>query len=432
MQELANERQAVLTALRDYRLYGWIWENDAGARPEPIRSTYLKEVEACDIYLGLFWLGYGSYTIEEFDHAHALKKPCLIYEKHVRVEERSQELTVFLGRLQQVASPDGLTVCRFVTSEQLASQVQTDVMRLLTTIFRTYRQQPTLHRVWNIPYHRNLYFTGREDMLQVLHDHLIAAKVTALTQSQAISGLGGVGKTQIAVEYAYRHHEEYHSVLWVNAATRDTILTSFLELVASLDLSEKQESDQNKIVAAVKHWLSEHSRWLLIFDNADDLTLVEEFFPTSNAGNILLTTRNQTPGVLADSLTIETMSKDEGTLLVLRRAKLLARDACLEQAKPEDRAYAESIVDAMDGLPLALDQAAAYIEETHCRLDAFLEKYERRRAEILQRRGGTGRDHPLPVATTWSLSFTQVQQLNPVAADLLRICAFLAPDAIPE
>jgi len=126
------------------------------------------------------------------------------------------------------------------------------------------------------------------------------------------------------------------------------------------------------------------------------------------------------------------MHNDEGTLLVLRRAKLLTIDAHLDQAKAEDRAHAEYIVNTMGGLPLALDQAAAYIEETQCSLATFLEKYGRRHAEILQRRGGTGRDHSLPVATTWSLSFTQVQQLNPVAADLLRACAFLAPEAIPE
>ena len=79
MQELADERRAVHTALAAFRMSGWIWEDHAGARPEPIRSTYLQEVEACDIYLGLFWLGYGSYTIEEFEHARAHHKPCLIY-----------------------------------------------------------------------------------------------------------------------------------------------------------------------------------------------------------------------------------------------------------------------------------------------------------------------------------------------------------------
>src|SRR5712691_12724569 len=127
MQELADERLAVQAALKAYEMYGWMWEAHAGARPEPIRSIYLKEVEACDLYLGLFWLGYGQYTIEEYEQARKLHKPCLIYEKSVNVEQRSPDLAAFLDRLQQVDSPDGLTVCRFETPEQLATQVQTDV-----------------------------------------------------------------------------------------------------------------------------------------------------------------------------------------------------------------------------------------------------------------------------------------------------------------
>src|SRR5712691_435254 len=102
MQELADERRAVQAALDAYRMSGWIWEGDAGARPEPIRSTYLKEVEACDLYLGLFWLGYGPYTIEEFEQARTQKKPCLIYEKHVEIEKRDPQLQAFLDSLQQV------------------------------------------------------------------------------------------------------------------------------------------------------------------------------------------------------------------------------------------------------------------------------------------------------------------------------------------
>src|ERR1700694_267416 len=85
-----------------------------------------------------------------------------------------------------------------------------------------------------------------------------------------------------------------------------------------------------------------------------------------------------------------------------------------------------------DGLPLALDQAGAYIEETPSTLDAYLKAYQRRQTELLQERGKERQYHPTPVATTWSLNFEQVEQLNPAAADLLRFLAFLAPDAIPE
>jgi tetratricopeptide (TPR) repeat protein len=119
-------------------------------------------------------------------------------------------------------------------------------------------------------------------------------------------------------------------------------------------------------------------------------------------------------------------------LLLLRRAKVLTKEAPLAEASEIDRAAAKSIVKSMDGLPLALDQAGAYIEETQCSVSAYLDSYQKRQAELLKRRGGTGKEHPEPVATTWSLSFEQVERHNQMAVDLLCVCAFLASDAIPE
>src|SRR6266568_8280339 len=107
-------------------------------------------------------------------------------------------------------------------------------------------------------------------------------------------------------------------------------------------------------------------------------------------------------------------------------------DAPLSEASSAQQATAAAIVKAMDGLPLALDQAGAYIEETPSTLDTYLKAYQRRQTELLQERGREQKYHPNPVATTWSLNFEQVKRLNPTAADLLRFLAFLAPDAIPE
>jgi hypothetical protein len=142
MAELVTERQVAQTALAHYRMYGWLWEKDAGARPESIRQTYLKEVESCDLYIGLFWLGYGPYTIEEFEHARLHHKPCLIYEKHVQIDQRDPQLQTFLNRIGQVDNPEGLTICRFKTAEELAECVQQDVTGLLTRSFQEKQKQP--------------------------------------------------------------------------------------------------------------------------------------------------------------------------------------------------------------------------------------------------------------------------------------------------
>jgi len=282
--------------------------------------------------------------------------------------------------------------------------------------------------VWNIPYLRNPLFTGREDQLSQLHENLTENKTTSLTQ--ALSGLGGIGKTQTAIEYAYRYREEYHYVLWINAATHDTIITSVLELAAYLHLPQHQ--NQNQIVADVKAWFAVHGAWLLIFDNVEDLTLVEAFLPSGGKGHLLLTTRAQPPGTLGNAITVERMDMQEGMLLLLRRAGVLRQHMMLEQASAADRAAADAIVQEMGGLPLALDQAGAYIEETRCSVASYLELYRARPSRLLQRRGGSGTQHSEPVATTWSLSFERVESLDPLAADLLRVCAFLAPDALPE
>ena len=140
-------------------------------------------------------------------------------------------------------------------------------------------------------------------------------------------------------------------------------------------------------VQAVKQWLEQHDHWLLIVDNADDLALAEEFLPTGGTGHILLTTRAQALGTLAEGINVEKMDTEEGMLLLLRRAKVLAREAPLAQASETDRAAAESIVKAMDGLPLALDQAGAYIEETQCSVSAYLVSYRQRQAELLKTAG---------------------------------------------
>jgi tetratricopeptide (TPR) repeat protein len=433
MQELADERRAVQAALAEYLMHGWIWENDAGARPEPVRSAYLDEVEACDIYLGFFWLGYGPYTIEEFEHARKLQKPCLLYEKHVSIEQRSPELATFLERIQRVDNPEGLTIYRFENPNQLAAQVQSDVIRLLTTRFRESRQQSSSH-LWNVPYRRNPLFTGREDILKPLHDRLATTKTAALTQPQAISGLGGVGKTQTAIEYAYRYQNEYPIVLWVRADTRDTLITDFINIADLLHLPERNEQDQQTTITAVKRWLLNHTGWLLIMDNVEDLDLVYNFMPTgSNTnGHILLTTRAHATGRIASSFRIEKMTLEEGTLLLLRRARILAPDALLDQAREADRMRAKTIAVELDGLPLALDQAGAYIEETGCDLSNYLELYRMQRFALLNERGSFASDHPESVATTFSLAFQKVQENNSSAAELLRLCTFLHPDVIPE
>jgi tetratricopeptide (TPR) repeat protein len=278
--------------------------------------------------------------------------------------------------------------------------------------------------VFNLPFPRNPFFTGREDQLEAIH--------LALTSRgrAGLSGLGGIGKTQTALEYAYRHQSEYDHVFWIRAEQETELITGYVALAKALQIPGHQQDDQQAVVALMKQWLATHDGWLLVLDNADDLRQLRPYLPTTN-GHILLTTRAQALGDLAAKVEVTRMDADEGALLLLRRTKLIADDADLAAASANDQALARTLTTEVDGLPLALDQAGAYIEEQVLSLDEYLELFRAEKAELLQERGQLDPDHP-SVTVTFTLAFEKVAAASATAADLVRACAFLAPDAIPE
>ncbi len=289
-----------------------------------------------------------------------------------------------------------------------------------------------LPKIWNIPYPRNPFFLGRDRIIAHLRHLLQAGQATALSHPQAVSGLGGIGKTQIALEYAYRYHQDYQAVLWASAESAESLVSSFVALASLLRLPEQEAKEQKITVQAVKHWLQTHNGWLLVLDNADDLKILSAFLPSRLGGHVLLTTRATATGQLAHRLEIETLAPEQGVLFLLRRSGLLPPDAPLEQASQEERTLTRESVEELGGLPLALDQAGAYLEETGTSLEAYWQLYQRYRTELLRERRGVGSAHPLPVATTWLLSFQRVEERNSAAVDLLRLLAWLSPDAIAE
>ncbi len=285
---------------------------------------------------------------------------------------------------------------------------------------------------WNVPYKRNPFFTGREEVLDQLYETFKEEKRKTAKLPQALSGLGGVGKTQTAVEYAYRYRYEYEAVLWARAESADTLASDFLSIAEILNLTEENVKDQRQIIDALKDWLNQNTHWLLILDNVEDLEMISNFLPTENKGHILLTTQIQAMSGWAQRVPIGTMEQQEGALLLLRRANIIAPNALLDEVSDVDITQAEEISQSLGGLPLGLDQAGAYIEETSLDLPGYLELFQSQQRELLQRRGKQAAGHPEPVITTWSLSFAKVKQANTGAADLLRLCAYFYPDAIPE
>lgn len=291
---------------------------------------------------------------------------------------------------------------------------------------------------WSVPFPRNPFFTGREEVLEALHDQLGLDQAVALTQSSALHGLGGVGKTQIALEYAYRHALEYSAVFWIEAEQVETVRASFLRLAKLLQVPEYQQADQQQAITAVQRWLTKQSQWLLIWDNLEAMELLPHFLPSARQGAVLITTRHQALGTLAYGLELSPMEQTEGITFLLQRAKIPNAGASgvslhpLQVRSPTEYAAAEDLVATLGGLPLALDQAGAYIEETGCTISGYLHQYEGQQRYFLERRGAFSTDHPQPVLSTLRLACQQVAQDAPLALELARCCAFLYPDAIPE
>ncbi len=316
--------------------------------------------------------------------------------------------------------------------EQLCHIFQQHADALFRTEEHTPVQLEECSLIWNVPYQRNPFFTGREHILSSLHTMLSTESRAAVTLIQAISGMGGIGKTQTVAEYAHRYRDDYYAVLWARADTREILSADVASIADLLHLPEVDGRDLPRIGAAVKRWLSNHTHWLLILDNVEDFTVLQEVIPSDRRGSLLLTTRAQAVSALACHIDLKQMEPEEGAMFLLRRAKLLAPEARLAEAPEVLRTSALRIAQAMDGFPLALDQAGAYIEETGCSLSDYLDRYEHRRALMLDLRGGASIDHPQSVRATFTLSFEKVQCANPAAADLLRFCTCLHPDAIPE
>jgi hypothetical protein len=225
--------------------------------------------------------------------------------------------------------------------------------------------------IFNLPIKRNLFFTGREESLEDIRESLESGHETALTQ--AVSGLGGIGKTQIAVEYAYRSRGFYKAILWIEAESEASLNKSVLEICDLIGL-EKDSKDLNLRKKAVQNWLVENSNFLLILDNIEKMELYDEFVPAGAKGHALITTRLQTTGNVQkiDAREME----EEGVLFLLRRSGVIAKEQTVKNAPKVVLTAAQKINEMFGGLPVALEQAGAYIQETGTSLPIYLKLFE--------------------------------------------------------
>jgi len=269
-----------------------------------------------------------------------------------------------------------------------------------------------LPSIWNVPHNRNPNFTGRQGLLDDLRESVTSGRPAALTQ--AISGMGGVGKTQLAVEYAYRYRDDYAAVLWLPSEAPAALAAAYADLARRLNLPEREAGDQNEAVKAVKDWLGRNGSWLLVFDNAPDAESIRSYLPQGATGQVIITSQDPNWGGTADVLQVRQFQREESV------------DFLVEYTKETDRKRAGQLADLMGNLPLALEQARAYMAETGISMNQYIELFQTRHGEMLGQ-GTDSQDYQHTVATTWELA---LEQLSPEAAGLLNLFSFMAPDRI--
>jgi tetratricopeptide (TPR) repeat protein len=269
-------------------------------------------------------------------------------------------------------------------------------------------------------------FTGRQDELGRLSELLSADDSGPVV----LQGLGGVGKTQLAVEYVHAHRDRF-DVIWMvradalsSAGGASVMDQDYAQLASALRLPEADESDLGILIAAVRRWLSSHSRWLLLIDNVDSqagIDAVEELLPSIATGGQMLITSRLTgwpPGYLR--LPLRELDADAASQLLLAATG------------SGDAATARAVAIDLGGLPLAVTQAAGYLSATGASLVRYRQLFQQRGLELLSSTSGMPSQHERTVTATWTVSITNIREQNPGAAALLDLLAYLAPDAIPR
>ncbi|MFG1607573.1 FxSxx-COOH system tetratricopeptide repeat protein [Actinoplanes sp. NPDC049265] len=300
---------------------------------------------------------------------------------------------------------------------RLDSDASTELGDEMPPVAETRRSHDRLPQVWGDIPQRNQEFTGREDLLARLHDELVEVRETAVLP-EAIHGMGGVGKSQLAIEYVHRHSREYDLVWWVPAEQQGQILNSLTALAQRLGLDVSPEA--NSAVPAVKEALSTgqtgYENWLLVFDNAEDPAEVRQFFPTGGAGKIIVTSRNPEWGRGARPLEVDVFNRAESTHFLTKRNPDLTDDE------------ADRLAEALGDLPLAIEQASAWHATTGMPAGEYLELLDEKRLELLDQEPPP--DYRVTVRAAWRLSLERLREVNLGALQLLQVCSFFAPEPI--
>jgi Domain of unknown function (DUF4062)/Tetratricopeptide repeat/NB-ARC domain len=374
-----------------------------------------QRVSECEIYVAVIGFRYGSlvpgeavsYTELEFRAASDAGVPRLVFlleetacpaglaDANRRVVEAFRERLRDAGLvLRAFSSVDGLELEVFHALTQLTSG-------------------RTAPRIWNVP-NRNAGFTGRDAILERLHDELVGDG-TAVVLARALYGLGGVGKTQVALEYAHRFMADYDLIWWIPAERLQGISLALADLADRLGCQASDNVAQAATAAVERLRRDAVGRWLLVFDNAGEPEDLDPYLP-AGSGHVIITSRNQAWTHRAEPLEVDVFSRHESVTHLMRYVPGL------------DQRDAEKISAAVGDLPLAIEQAAAWLAETGMPARTYIDQLATQSTRILALNQSS--DYAMPVVATWNLSFDRLRQRSPASVRLLQILAFCSPGPI--
>ncbi|MCI0599607.1 MAG: tetratricopeptide repeat protein [Beijerinckiaceae bacterium] len=272
----------------------------------------------------------------------------------------------------------------------------------------------------NIPIRLPLHFLGRDDALAAIEKSL--KRDQGRVAITAVHGLRGVGKSTLAAAYAELHRGDYRATWWIRAQTEPTMRADLVALCVRLNWVGADAKEEDALAAVMERLRNEGEGLLLIYDNAIGAAALKPYLPRGGAARILVTSNAHAWRGIAEPVEIRLWPKEVGADYLIART-----------GREKERAAAEALSEALGGLPLAHEQAAAYCE----RLEIPLAEYQRRFEAAPARLLDTERDAPaeyhdgLTVAKTFSLAIGEAAKLHPAAGALIVHAALLAPEPIP-
>ena len=276
----------------------------------------------------------------------------------------------------------------------------------------------------NLP-EQNKYFSGRVDVLEYIDSLFNKEKKDTISICQTISGLGGIGKTQLSIQYAYNYHK---TCIWfVDAESSSSIYNSFSVFVQQFNLFLPKNYNTKDLQRAIKAWLSENRGWLVILDNLENVDTILPYLPDKINGQILITTRNTrldygTPFLLNVF--------DLNEALIFMKKRLSNTNECkMEYYKYKDFSEKSTVlIKRLGYLPLALEQAAAYIKEVRCSISDYLELLNQSSVDAFSDKYASPEYYTSIVTSTWNISFAALEDSS---QQLLNLCAYMGADNIP-